>query len=141
MGSQLTFTQFVFARYSKKILIMCYELFFTETVFLSTQGGKVNNIWNEIENLCREKDYIAYTYSNQVLNDLNADTMYRVELKAHNAIGYSAPTNVYVKTARGESPSSFGTLTYQAGFNTSSATKAFLHFMCCIILCSCSFLF
>lgn len=107
------------------------------------QGGKVNNIWNEIENLCKERDYIAYTYSNQVLNDLNADTYYRVELRAHNAIGYSAPTNVYVKTARGESPSSFGTLTYQAGYGasaSSAATKSLLQ-LSCLVLCSCSLTF
>lgn len=107
------------------------------------QGGKVNNIWNEIANLCKERDYIAYTYSNQVLNDLNSDTYYRVELRAHNAIGYSAPTNAYVKTARGESRDSFGTFTYQAGFGTivSSATQSVLHLMCCTVLCSFNIIF
>lgn len=97
----------------------------------------MNNIWNELENLCKERDYIAYTYSNQNLNDLNSDTYYRVELRAHNAIGYSAPTNVYVKTARGEFQSSIGTFTYQAGFGSASAaTKSVMQITCSIILFS-----
>lgn len=105
------------------------------------QGGKVNNVWNEVEKLCKEKDYIAYTYSSQMLNDLSADTYYRVELRAHNAIGYSAPTNVYLKTARGESGTFDGSYTYQAGFGAnSSAANAFFHLTCCVLMCSFSFL-
>lgn len=101
----------------------------------------MNNVWNEIENMCRERDYISYTYSTQLLSDLNADTYYRVEIKAHNAIGYSVPTNVYVKTTRGESSNSFGTLTYQAGYGVhSSATNKIpclvvgFSFICSLVL-------
>ncbi|CRL04468.1 CLUMA_CG017550, isoform A [Clunio marinus] len=94
-------------------------------------GGKVNNIWNEIENMCLEKDYIPHDRSNQLLDKLSPDTYYRVEIKAHNGIGYSPNTSVYLKTARGESQRSFdGTFTYQAGFKTSSASNTFLHIMC-----------
>lgn len=118
-----------------------YQVILTPFVS-SSQGGKVNNVWNEIENLCKERDYIAYSYSTQLLNDLNSDTYYRVELRAHNAIGYSSPTNVYVKTARGESQSSIGTYTYQAGFGSaSSATQNVLHLTCCILLCSFNFVY
>lgn len=94
------------------------------------QGGKVNNIWNELEHLCKERDYIKYTDSNQVLIDLNANTYYRVELKAHSQLGYSHPSTVYVKTARGESPNTIDTLSYQAGFGVNKAsTKNSLYFV------------
>lgn len=83
----------------------------------------MNGVWNEIEKLCHVEDYISYTYSTQKLNDLSPDSYYRVELRAHNSIGYSLPTNVYLKTARGESHESFGTFTYQAGFGTSGGSN------------------
>lgn len=58
------------------------------------------------------------------MGDLNADTYYRIELSAHNSIGYSTPANLYVKTARGESSRSFGTLLYQAGTYGSVVSSA-----------------
>jgi len=119
------------------------------------QGGKINGIWNEIENLCNERDYIAHTFSNQILNDLSPDSYYRIELRAHNAIGYSSPTNLYLKTARGESSSkpigSFNRVHYQAGLGAAnvasssspSSSPAFHVFvppnyisLCAAILCS-----
>jgi len=90
--------------------------------FICLQGGKVNNIWNELEHLCKERDYIKYTDSNLKLNDLKADSYYRVELKAHSALGYSHPSTVYVKTARGEFSNSIDNLSYQAGFGVNKAS-------------------
>lgn len=34
--------------------------------------------------------------------DLTSDTYYKIELRAHNAIGYSTPAQLTIKTARGE---------------------------------------
>ncbi|XP_070493572.1 fasciclin-2 [Chironomus tepperi] len=65
-------------------------------------GSKINNVWNEIGNMCNEINYIAYTFSNQVLKDLTPDSYYQIELRAHNAIGFSLPTHIYMRTAKGE---------------------------------------
>lgn len=64
-------------------------------------GTKINNIWNEIGHLCRDKDYISYIYSNQMIDGLTPDTYYHVSIRAHNTIGYSIPADFYLKTARG----------------------------------------
>jgi hypothetical protein len=86
----------------------------------------VNNVWNEIEKFCKERDFIAYTFSSQMLDGLNPDTYYRVELRAHNAIGFSIPTNAYLKTARGEGESILGDKetnnVYSASFESTSSS-------------------
>lgn len=102
----------------------------------------MNGIWNEVENLCNTRDYIEF--SNFQLRDLSPDTYYRVELRAHNAIGYSTPTTFLLKTARGESSRSFGTLLYQAGYGSGAATTSssavskscasLLFYLCCSLL-------
>lgn len=52
------------------------------------------------------------------MNDLRGDTYYRIEVSAHNAIGYSKPTSLYMRTAVGESANALGSLLY---YGTSSA--------------------
>ena len=37
------------------------------------------------------------------MKDLHADTVYRVELRAHNIIGYSGPAEIMLRTAKGKS--------------------------------------
>lgn len=37
------------------------------------------------------------------LSNLRPDTYYRIELRAKNAIGYSSPAELVIKTAKGES--------------------------------------
>lgn len=84
--------------------------------------------------MCNEKDYIGHVNSNQILENLRPDTYYRVELRAHNIIGYSPTTNVYVKTARGELvDDSFETLRYHAGFDSNSAIAFNLHMFCVVV--------
>lgn len=56
-----------------------------------------------------------------MLSDLTPDTYYRVELRAHNAIGFSIPTNVYLKTSRGEGESDKNYV-YSASFELSSSS-------------------
>jgi hypothetical protein len=70
-----------------------------------------------------------------MLNDLIPDSYYRVELRAHNSIGYSIPTNVYLKTARGESDGLQTFETFQAGFGSSNSVASCLHSCCVLIVC------
>lgn len=61
-----------------------------------------------------------------MLSELSQDTYYRVELRAHNAIGYSIATNAYLKTARGEGESILGdkekSYVYSASFESTSSS-------------------
>lgn len=59
-----------------------------------------------------------------MLNELSSDTYYRVELRAHNAIGFSIPTNIYLKTSRGEGESNLAdkNYVYSASFESTSSS-------------------
>lgn len=62
-------------------------------------GSKINGVWTELEGACIEEDIqISTSYE---MRDLAADTYYRIELMAHNAIGFSKPAHLLLKTARG----------------------------------------
>lgn len=61
------------------------------------------------------------------LTDLDGDTYYRIELRAHNAIGYSRPISFLLKTARGESPNHLGSLLYSHGAYGSSTSISQRH--------------
>jgi hypothetical protein len=37
------------------------------------------------------------------MKNLKPDSFYRVELRAHNVIGFSAPAEIYLRTAKGQS--------------------------------------
>lgn len=104
--------------------------------FFYPQGHKVNGIWNEIEYMCRTIDTIEY--SNHDLRELAPDTYYRVELRAHNAIGFSTPSNFLLKTARGESISP-GTNVYKANFEgvwTSASSQLSAHSFISLTICA-----
>uniref|UniRef100_A0A2M4AFG3 Putative neural cell adhesion molecule n=2 Tax=Anopheles triannulatus TaxID=58253 RepID=A0A2M4AFG3_9DIPT len=62
-------------------------------------GSKINGIWTEMEEHCIEQDVVRMT--NFEMRSLQADTYYRIELMAHNAIGFSKAAHVLMKTARG----------------------------------------
>mgnify|MGYP003507277463 FL=1 len=69
-----------------------------------------------------------------MLNQLSQDTYYRVELRAHNAIGFSIPTHIYLKTSRGEGESNLDdkSYVYSASFeSTSSSLKTKIDF--CVV--------
>uniref|UniRef100_A0A1Q3FEX3 Putative neural cell adhesion molecule 2 n=1 Tax=Culex tarsalis TaxID=7177 RepID=A0A1Q3FEX3_CULTA len=62
-------------------------------------GSKINGVWTELEGACIEETIqISTSYE---MRDLQADTYYRIELMAHNAIGFSKPAHLLLKTARG----------------------------------------
>lgn len=107
---------------------------------LKLQGTKINNVWNQIENLCNEQNYIAYTFSNQVLKNLMPDTYYQIELRAHNAIGFSLPTHAYLKTAKG-GESEKNTYHYSSFSITSfSLSTSPISHMCLVLCFLCSLL-
>lgn len=81
------------------------------------------------------RDVLNSENSNFVMSQLKGDTIYRIELRAHNAIGFSQPTNLLMRTALGESANELGNeFTYDLaslaggrsgyGYGYSGATRA-----------------
>jgi neurocan core protein len=55
-----------------------------------------------MENECDTRDLSSAEHTVFVLRNLIADTHYKLELRAHNKIGFSTPGEVVIKTARGK---------------------------------------
>lgn len=64
------------------------------------QTEKINGGWRDNE--CSEQIQQSIQYTNYQLDNLLPDTTYKIELRAHNAIGDSSPAQIKVRTARGE---------------------------------------
>ncbi|XP_020805208.1 fasciclin-2 isoform X1 [Drosophila serrata] len=62
-------------------------------------GLKMTGTWTELENSCNTVEVVETTSFE--MTQLNGNTYYRIELKAHNAIGYSSPASIIMKTTRG----------------------------------------
>ncbi|KAH8420233.1 hypothetical protein KR009_007698 [Drosophila setifemur] len=62
-------------------------------------GVKISGTWTELENSCNTMEVVETTSFE--MTQLNGNTYYRIELKAHNAIGYSSPASIIMKTTRG----------------------------------------
>ncbi|XP_062138031.1 fasciclin-2 isoform X3 [Drosophila sulfurigaster albostrigata] len=62
-------------------------------------GVKIAGTWNELENQCNTIEVVETT--SYQMTDLSGNTYYRIELKAHNDIGYSSPASIIMKTTRG----------------------------------------
>ncbi|XP_026481817.1 fasciclin-2-like [Ctenocephalides felis] len=60
-----------------------------------------NGAWAELDSLCNARELRAFETTAHELNDLLADSHYKVELRAHNALGDSPPAQILLKTARG----------------------------------------
>lgn len=56
------------------------------------------------------------------MTDLRGDTYYRIQIRAHNAIGFSKPVILLMRTAVGESTNALGSLLY---YGHSSASSVF----------------
>ncbi|XP_076169272.1 neural cell adhesion molecule fasciclin 2 isoform X2 [Ptiloglossa arizonensis] len=63
------------------------------------QIKRVSGEWKELENTCETVDVKSRT--RHWLKNLYSDTFYKVELTAHNAMGFSKPGLAKFKTARG----------------------------------------
>ncbi|XP_017030459.1 fasciclin-2 isoform X4 [Drosophila kikkawai] len=61
-------------------------------------GLKMSGTWTELENSCNTVEVVETTSFE--MTQLNGNTYYRIELKAHNAIGYSSPASIIMKTTR-----------------------------------------
>lgn len=80
--------------------------------------------WHELENRCVQTDVIEATSFDMAA--LSGNTYYRIELRAHNAIGFSSPASIVMKTTRGESDSAnnnLGTLLYSASIKSAASSK------------------
>lgn len=58
------------------------------------------NTWSETGSGCETLELKSSDQASVELSNLFADTFYKVELRAHNAIGYSIPGQIILKTAR-----------------------------------------
>ena len=58
--------------------------------------------WVEVEYQCDTRDLPSADNTAFVLRNLIADRHYKIELRAHNKIGFSTPGEVVIKTARGK---------------------------------------
>lgn len=56
--------------------------------------------WIELEYQCETRDLSSADHTAYVLKNLIADKHYKIELRAHNKIGFSTPGEVVIKTAR-----------------------------------------
>lgn len=66
------------------------------------QVQKVNNEWQEVDGKCFTLEHRSLEVTSYELTGLQPDTYYKVEIRAHNNIGFSVPGQVVIKTARGE---------------------------------------
>lgn len=62
----------------------------------------IDGAWTEMTGQCDVKDLSSTDHTAYVLRSLVADTHYKIELRAHNKIGFSMPGEVVIKTARGK---------------------------------------
>lgn len=61
---------------------------------------RTNGVEKDLE--CSENIEQSVQYTNYPLDRLLPDTLYKVELRAHNSIGDSTPATLRFRTARGE---------------------------------------
>lgn len=83
-------------------------------MYFVLQGNKVNGEWVEINDMCVIRDVDVADNSNFKMTGLQGDSSYRIELRAHNAIGFSQPATLMMRTARGESTNKLGSLSYSS---------------------------
>lgn len=75
------------------------------------------NTWSETGSGCQTLELKSSDQASVELSNLFADTFYKVELRAHNAIGYSLPGQIILKTAR--DPSTIESPLYSTSLKTS----------------------
>jgi len=68
------------------------------------QADKINTMWVTRTESCRSEDLKSPDKTAFLMDNLNADTFYRVEVRAHNEIGFSVQSELVFKTATGEYP-------------------------------------
>lgn len=92
---------------------------------MNPQGQKVNGAWSEFEQYCKVTEVQATDLLQLYMDNLKSGTYYRIELRAHNAMGYSQTRALKLKTARGESDSdNYESVLYEASFSSLSSVNA-----------------
>lgn len=100
------------------------------------QGLKVDGVWNEINKLCESRNAPITETSGFKMTNLRGDTYYRIQIRAHNGMGYSNPVTLMMRTAVGESSNALGSLLYyghSSANNISFADKINLIFIVSLI--------
>lgn len=95
-------------------------------MFFFNQGLKVDGAWNEINQLCETKNAPPSQTVGFKMTDLRGDTYYRIQIRAHNAIGFSKPVTLVMRTAVGESTNALGSLLYYG--HTSASSNCYYHY-------------
>ncbi|CAG2061433.1 unnamed protein product [Timema podura] len=99
---------------------------------------RLNDVWTEIPGMsCKTVEQRSHEPTSLLLAGLQPDTHYKIELRAHNNIGYSTPGQIVVKTAR--DPSSTGIYYGETSSSTSRATNC--RYITSLTLASLVFLF
>ncbi|XP_018331248.1 fasciclin-2 isoform X2 [Agrilus planipennis] len=62
---------------------------------------KINGEWKDNLDKCSPEISHSFQYTNYELKNLEPDTVYKIELKAHNSIGSSSPAQIRIRTPRG----------------------------------------
>ncbi|XP_025420023.1 fasciclin-2-like isoform X1 [Sipha flava] len=62
---------------------------------------KINTMWTTRRDSCKNEQLRFQDRTAFLMNNLNANTFYKVEVRAHNEIGYSVPSELVFKTAAG----------------------------------------
>lgn len=86
----------------------------------------MDGAWNEINQLCETRNAPPSETVGFKMTDLRGDTYYRIQIKAHNAIGFSKSVTLLMKTAVGESTNALGSLLY---YGHSSASSIYYNFI------------
>lgn len=84
--------------------------------FVFDQVLKVSGEWRiaaESQCVVEELKYEAISYE---VRGLHPDTRYRMQVRAHNVLGYSVPAQLYVQTALGEYNQESNEVPLRAGF-------------------------
>ncbi|ERL88584.1 hypothetical protein D910_05969, partial [Dendroctonus ponderosae] len=89
------------------------------------------NNGEESEVECSENIQQSVQYTNYPLENLMPDTIYKVELRAHNAIGDSTPATIRIRTARGEPHQYFN---YKTDFVGSGCGVICANFRFCFVV-------
>lgn len=78
------------------------SLNFTKFSTVSFQLDKTNTVWVARKESCRTEDLKSPDRTSYLMDNLHADTYYKVEVRAHNDIGFSVPSELVFKTAMGK---------------------------------------
>ncbi|XP_024080358.1 fasciclin-2 isoform X1 [Cimex lectularius] len=63
--------------------------------------NRINNAWEETDRGCEKLELKSTELTSTIINNLASDSFYKVEIWAHNIIGFSTPGQLFLQTARG----------------------------------------